>query len=56
MKEMKKFLKAQKRKPLRTLDLFGGTGAFGLGLAEGCLCLKVTHAVEIAPSAAITYR
>ncbi|KAH9486450.1 DNA (cytosine-5)-methyltransferase 1 [Psilocybe cubensis] len=48
-----KFLK--QTKPLATLDLFGGVGALSRGLADGSGCLKVTHAVEIAPSAARTF-
>jgi hypothetical protein len=43
------------REPLPTLDLFGGVGAFSKGLAEGSECLRVTHAVEIGPSAAKTF-
>lgn len=42
-------------KPLRTFDPFGGVGAFGLGLEEAG-CVKVTHAVEISPSASETMR
>ncbi|KAF9566963.1 S-adenosyl-L-methionine-dependent methyltransferase [Agrocybe pediades] len=42
-------------KPLKTMDLFGGVGAFSLGIAAGSKCLKVTHAVEISPSAALTF-
>jgi DNA (cytosine-5)-methyltransferase 1 len=42
-------------KPLRTFDPFGGVGAFGLGLEEAG-CIKVTHAVEISPSASETMR
>lgn len=42
--------------PLRTLDIFGGVGAFSRGLAEGSGCLKVTYAVEISPSAAKTFK
>ncbi|RDX51125.1 S-adenosyl-L-methionine-dependent methyltransferase [Lentinus brumalis] len=41
--------------PLRGLDLFGGTGAFGLSM-EQTSPLKITHAVEISPSAADTMR
>jgi DNA (cytosine-5)-methyltransferase 1 len=43
-----------KPKPLPTLDLFAGVGAFSRGLKEGSDCLKVTHAIEIGPSAAKT--
>ncbi|KAF5392581.1 hypothetical protein D9757_002235 [Collybiopsis confluens] len=40
----------------RALDVFGGSGAFGIALAEGSSFIDVTHAIEIAPSAAQTYR
>ncbi|PPQ86962.1 hypothetical protein CVT25_009784 [Psilocybe cyanescens] len=54
-KHMYKFLNQSREKPLATLDLFGGVGGFSRGLAEGSGCLKVTHAVEIGPSAAKTF-
>lgn len=41
---------------LRAIDVFGGCGAFGLGLAEGSQCIKVTHAIEISPSAAHAHK
>lgn len=41
---------------LCALDVFGGCGAFGLALAEGSLSFDITHAIEIAPSAAQTYK
>lgn len=41
--------------PLRGLDIFAGTGAFGLSM-EQTGPLEVTHAVEISPSAADTLR
>ncbi|TFK42046.1 S-adenosyl-L-methionine-dependent methyltransferase [Crucibulum laeve] len=45
------------REPLPMLDLFAGAGAFSRGLAEGSGgCFKVTHAVEISPSAAKTFK
>jgi DNA (cytosine-5)-methyltransferase 1 len=50
------FLVYAKRNLLPTLDLFGGVGAFSLGMAEGSGCIKVTHAIEISPSAAKTYK
>ena len=53
MKRMDDFLR--KAKTLRTLDPFGGIGAFGLGMEETSP-LKVTHAVEITPSAAKAYK
>lgn len=50
---IKEFLVISQRKFLRAFDPFGGVGAFGLGLEESG-CLKMTHAVEISPSAAKT--
>ncbi|KAF8167566.1 hypothetical protein B0H34DRAFT_792278 [Crassisporium funariophilum] len=55
-KVMYNFLQHAERKPLPTLDLFGGVGAFSRGLAEGSGCLSVTHAIEIGPSAAKTFK
>ncbi|KAH7927250.1 S-adenosyl-L-methionine-dependent methyltransferase [Leucogyrophana mollusca] len=49
----KEFL--SKNKPLRAFDPFGGVGAFGLAL-ELSGCVKVTHTVEICPSAAESLR
>ena len=42
-------------KPLRTFDPFGGVGAFGHGLEQSG-CIRVTHSVEISPSASETMR
>lgn len=51
------FLAYMKSHPLPVLDLFGGVGAFSESLAEGTSgCLKVTHAIEISPSAAKTFK
>ncbi|KAF9011170.1 hypothetical protein BDQ17DRAFT_1233710 [Cyathus striatus] len=50
-----KFMR-QERNTLATLDLFGGVGAFSRALAEGSKSLKITHAVEISPSAAKTFK
>ncbi|KAJ7597662.1 S-adenosyl-L-methionine-dependent methyltransferase [Mycena floridula] len=50
-----RFEEYSKKNTLPTLDLFGGVGAFGLSLAQGSGCLNITHAIEIAPSAAATY-
>lgn len=50
------FLAQAKRHPLPTLDLFGGVGAFSRGLSEGSSCLKLSHAIEISPSAAKTLK
>ncbi|KAF4607079.1 hypothetical protein EYR38_001136 [Pleurotus pulmonarius] len=49
------FVDAQLRTPLRTLDLFGGCGAFSAGITQGAPFIEVTHAVEISPSAAQTF-
>ena len=47
----------RKQPPLRILDLFAGAGALGFGLEQGSKgCSKVTHAVEISPSAIRTIR
>lgn len=51
-----KFLENVQRHPLKTLDLFAGVGAFSLGLEQGSGCLKLTHAIEISPSASATLR
>lgn len=57
--ELKKFngMKAflERQVPLRVFDPFGGTGAFSLAM-EDVGCFKLTHAVEISPSAAKTLR
>ena len=55
-KSLYEFLVQSERQLLPTLDLFGGVGAFSRGLSEGSGCLKVTHAVEISPSAAKTFK
>ncbi|OBZ68208.1 DNA (cytosine-5)-methyltransferase 1B [Grifola frondosa] len=53
VKQLEEFMR--RRRPLRALDPFGGVGAFGLGMEESG-CIKMTHAVEISPSAAETLR
>lgn len=50
---MKTFL--EREAPLRVFDPFGGTGAFALAMEE-VGCFKLTHAVEITPSAAKTLK
>ncbi|KAF5345203.1 hypothetical protein D9758_009650 [Tetrapyrgos nigripes] len=45
-----------KQNPLIATDLFGGCSAFATGFALGSQCIKVKYAVEIVPSAALTYR
>lgn len=56
LKGLKSFAGDYKKRPLNTLDLFGGVGAFSHSLGEGSGALKVTHAVEIMPSAAKTFK
>ncbi|KDR85517.1 hypothetical protein GALMADRAFT_218616 [Galerina marginata CBS 339.88] len=51
------FIAESQNRALSTLDLFSGVGAFSRGLAEGSGgCLEVTHAIEIGPSAAKTFK
>src|ERR1700722_7924237 len=52
---MEDFLAEKQQSPLRTLDLFAGSGAFGFAMEETG-CIKVTHAIEISPSAAETHK
>lgn len=52
-KDSREFVK--KHKPLRALDPFAGSGSFALGMEETG-CVKVTHAIEISPSAAKTLK
>ncbi|KAJ3830251.1 S-adenosyl-L-methionine-dependent methyltransferase [Lentinula raphanica] len=56
VESLNEFLTYQLKHPLRALDVFGGSGAFGMALANGSSCFDVTHAIEIAPSAAQTYQ
>lgn len=56
VKGLKDFFKDKKRNPLKTLDLFGGVGAFSDSLSQGSGSLKITHAIEIMPSAAKTFK
>ncbi|KAL1737836.1 S-adenosyl-L-methionine-dependent methyltransferase, partial [Schizophyllum fasciatum] len=42
------------QRKLRALDVFGGVGAFSLGLVEGSHCTTLTHLIEKSPSAAKT--
>ena len=53
--DLKKFLRMFAEHPLRAFDPFGGVGAFALSMQEA-VCLKLTHAVEISPSAALTLK
>lgn len=47
---------SKKAKRLAVLDLFGGVGAFSRGLADGSRQVEVTHAIELSPSAAKTFK
>lgn len=47
---------SKKAKKLAVLDLFGGVGAFSKGLVDGSKHLEVTHAIELSPSAAETFK
>ena len=51
----KAFARQQPHPCLRTFDPFAGVGAFGLAMEETGF-VKVTHAIEISPSAAETMR
>ncbi|KAI9429370.1 hypothetical protein BJY52DRAFT_1345301 [Lactarius psammicola] len=46
---------AQARK-LRALDVFAGAGAMSLGMESATSGMKTTHAIELGPSAARTFR
>lgn len=50
------FKDKMQERPMGVLDLFGGVGAFSLGLKEGSDCLRVSHALEISPSTAKTFK
>ncbi|KAJ3787693.1 S-adenosyl-L-methionine-dependent methyltransferase [Lentinula aff. detonsa] len=56
VESLNEFVIYQQKHPLRALDVFGGSGAFSTALANGSSCFDVTHVIEIAPSAAQTYR
>ncbi|KAK2464749.1 hypothetical protein APHAL10511_003167 [Amanita phalloides] len=55
-KLLKQYLSIVERQSITVLDLFGGAGAFSLGMKDGFSGLKITHAVEVSPSAARTFR
>ncbi|KAG6831962.1 hypothetical protein H0H87_003297 [Tephrocybe sp. NHM501043] len=56
LKDIEEFFKDAERRPLRTLDIFGGVGSFSMGLREGSGCLQITDVVELSPSAAKTVK
>lgn len=53
---LKNFLSNNAGRRMAVLDLFGGVGAFSLGLKEGFPRLQITHTVEISPSPAQTFQ
>lgn len=54
-KNTERFMAAQKKKGLRTIDLFAGCGAFSVAM-KNVAGVRTTHAIEISPSAAQTLR
>ncbi|KAF9071000.1 S-adenosyl-L-methionine-dependent methyltransferase [Rhodocollybia butyracea] len=54
--DSKRCITRKEKTTLCALDVFGGCGAFGLALAEGSSSFDITHAIEIAPSTAQTYK
>ncbi|EKM61513.1 uncharacterized protein PHACADRAFT_204683 [Phanerochaete carnosa HHB-10118-sp] len=55
VENFKEFKQVKERRPFRAFDPFGGVGAFALAMQEAG-CLKLTHAVELSPSAALTLK
>jgi DNA (cytosine-5)-methyltransferase 1 len=54
--DIQDFKNKMQKTPMRVLDLFSGVGALSLGLEQGSGCMKLTHALEISPSAAKTIK
>ncbi|GJE89469.1 S-adenosyl-L-methionine-dependent methyltransferase [Phanerochaete sordida] len=55
VRALRDFTDARARRPLRAFDPFGGVGAFALAMQDAG-CMKLTHAIEISPSAALTLK
>ena len=55
LEDYAEFKRTQARRSLKAFDPFGGVGAFALAMEETG-CIKMTHAVEISPSAAKTMK
>ncbi|PFH48401.1 hypothetical protein AMATHDRAFT_5836 [Amanita thiersii Skay4041] len=53
---MKRFLLTKRSRPMSVLDVFGGIGSFSSGLKAGFPGFNVTHAIEISPSAAKSFK
>ncbi len=54
--EAVEFAKQAQKHTLRAFDVFAGAGAMSLGMEDATGGMKTTHAVEISPSAARTFR
>ncbi|KAF8640653.1 hypothetical protein AX17_000310 [Amanita inopinata Kibby_2008] len=55
-KQLREFLSHVEHEPMAVLDVFGGVGAFSLGLERGFSGLNVNHTIELSPSAAKTFQ
>lgn len=51
-----RFAEEAQAQKLRAFDIFAGAGAMSLGMENATAGMKTTHAVEISPSAARTFR
>jgi DNA (cytosine-5)-methyltransferase 1 len=56
VKMAKKLVTNRQGKPLNALDIFAGVGAFSHSITQACGAIKLTHAIEVAPSAAQTIK
>lgn len=54
--EAVEFAEEAQKHGLRAFDIFAGAGAMSLGMEGATGGMKTTHAVEISPSAARTFR
>ena len=54
--EAVEFAEEAQTQRLRAFDVFAGAGAMSLGMEDAAGGMKTTHAVEISPSAAKTFR
>ena len=54
--EVVSFSEESQMRKFRAFDVFAGAGAMSLGMAAATGGMETTHAVEIAPSAARTFR
>jgi len=56
IKRLKELDKELRKRPLKTMDLYGGVGAFSHSVAQGSKGLAISHAIEIDASAAKTFK